>query len=138
MRPNSGTKVLAKMQDPICIECKCTESLLWRQVEDGDGQLCLECHKQRSVIASEDQDTTDTSVGRTNGVRSNASDSRNKFTPGTRKSTRTTRSKVRRTTSNLITKNHLLLMDKIIINRLWRKQLQWAPLQFHPTVTIIQ
>ncbi|XP_075166922.1 GATA zinc finger domain-containing protein 1 [Haematobia irritans] len=37
--------------NPICVDCKKTESLLWRSVENG--QLCVECFEIRETAAKE-------------------------------------------------------------------------------------
>ncbi|XP_017474384.1 PREDICTED: GATA zinc finger domain-containing protein 1 [Rhagoletis zephyria] len=35
--------------EPRCIECQKTETLLWRQAETGEGEICLDCYEQKEA-----------------------------------------------------------------------------------------
>ncbi|XP_018804821.1 PREDICTED: GATA zinc finger domain-containing protein 1 [Bactrocera latifrons] len=39
---------------PICIECQKTETLLWRQSENGEGEICQECYEKKETKNSND------------------------------------------------------------------------------------
>lgn len=39
---------------PICIECQKTETLLWRQSENGEGEICQECYEKKEAKISND------------------------------------------------------------------------------------
>ncbi|XP_011183433.1 GATA zinc finger domain-containing protein 1 [Zeugodacus cucurbitae] len=39
---------------PICIECQKTESLLWRQTDNGEGEICQECYEKKETKISND------------------------------------------------------------------------------------
>lgn len=94
-------EMAAKAPDPVCLNCKSKQSLLWHAVENGKAHLCLECHKQRFQRVSESQEEeenkgkkpkqgmTSNGDGRTDSI-----ETRGKPTPGLRKSTRSTRFKV--------------------------------------------
>ncbi|XP_053952397.1 GATA zinc finger domain-containing protein 1 [Anastrepha ludens] len=35
--------------EPKCIECQKTETLLWRQTENGEGEICQDCYQQKDT-----------------------------------------------------------------------------------------
>nr|XP_014085956.1 GATA zinc finger domain-containing protein 1 [Bactrocera oleae] len=45
---------MSNKSSPICIECQKTESLLWRQSENGEGEICQECYEKKETKMSYD------------------------------------------------------------------------------------